>query len=126
MTPLAATILARDYSQRTSVFIPEWGTEVYLHCMTGFEREAFERLYDDARTAKVLRASVAVMCCRDKDGNRIFEDDQVEALNARGVPPLSRIYDTVMRISAVSKEDIDTYEKNSEAMSSAGSSTSSA
>jgi hypothetical protein len=113
MISLREKILAvRDVTE-TELYIAEWGTSVTVRALTALERERFEERYAEAKQSGQIRALVAVMACRNEDGDLIFTEEDIPSLAQKSAAALIRIYDASIRISAISKEDIEALEGNS-------------
>ena len=97
---------------------PEWGGEVSIRGMTGSERDAFEQSLfigdaDSKRfSADNVRAKLLVRCIVDENGERIFKDEDVEALGRRSAQVLDRLYDVAQRLSGIGKKDLESAVKN--------------
>ena len=100
--------------------IPEWGGSVYVRGMTGRERDRFEdSLYKQRGKDLKLnmlnaRAKLVALCTVDKDGNRLFSDDDVLALGNKNAKALERIFAFAQDLSGITEEDMEDLTKNSE------------
>ena len=87
-------ILVADDLPREAVEIKEWGGTVYVRSMSAAERDEWEAswLADDGKpkTArerlKNLRARLAVLVLVDDSGNRLFADEDADALGKKAAP----------------------------------------
>src|SRR5262245_43050975 len=96
-------ILAADDLKRVWVDTPEWGGGVWVRLLTGTERDKFEsdnvRFSGSGKDRKGepnlanIRARLAVLCCCDEAGKRLFADADAEALGRKAGPVLDRIFD---------------------------------
>lgn len=109
-----------------TVTVPEWGGDVIVREMSARERDAFETaiLNRDGEevTVENVRAHLAVRSVVDEQGNRIFGDDDAEALANQSGAALNRIYTKACRLSRLRKADVEELVKNSGTGPSAGSS----
>lgn len=86
---------------------------VIVRGMTGSERDAFEVSLMEGRgrkrevNLKNLRAKLIAFCCVDENGNRLFSNDDVEALGNVRADVMSRIYNVAQRLSGISDEDAE-------------------
>lgn len=113
-------ILTADDLPRTEVFVPEWGGSVFVRCMTGAERDRFEsEHHKDPFTDLRARLAAATTC--DESGILLFGPGDVEALSRKSGAALDRIFSVAVRMSAITKTDIDEMAKNSKASPSAAS-----
>ena len=95
--------------------VPEWGGVVRIRSLTAGERDAFEIELKDARTGGQVpnvRAALAVKVLTDDEGKRIFRDADAETLAAFGAKPLDRVFSLASRLSGITRDDVDTLEKN--------------
>jgi hypothetical protein len=100
-----------------SVEVPEWGGAIQLRVMTGMERDAFEGSInkDGKLNTKNLRARLVALCAVDADGKRLFAEKDLEALGGKSAVVLDRLFDECQRINGMSKEAVETIEKNCDA-----------
>lgn len=95
--------------------IPEWGGIVYIRSMSGTERDEYETgIARDAREKKRTnaRARLAAIVCCDESGNRLFTEEDIEALGAHNCGALEMIYTRAMRLNALTAQDIEELQKN--------------
>jgi Phage tail assembly chaperone len=121
------SILAAADLPTEKVPCPEWGGDVYVRTMAGHERDHFEQSVADGKSKSNLnnvRARLAVKTVCDDKGNRLFTDDDAEALGKKSGKVLDRIFDAAQRLNGIGKEAENDIAKNSAAAPS-GSSTSS-
>jgi len=105
-------ILAADDLPRELVSVPEWGGEVYVRCMTGEERDAWEASVVDTSGAgkakpklENLRAKLVARTVVDEDGNRLFSDLDVAVLGRKSAAAMDRLYTVAAKLSKISKSD---------------------
>ena len=113
---------ARD-SQREIIDVPEWGGKIAIWGMTGKQRGAFESALmgkkgkSQAENWKRFRAAMLVQCCYDgthDKANRVFRDQDVDALNEKSAAVLDRLFQKAQDLSGYTKKDVDELTKNSE------------
>jgi len=95
--------------------IPEWGGEVLLQEPTGYQRAEYEELLtkaDNDAELRRLRGFCAARCLVDTNGDRLFTDDQIDALNAKGANALDRVLASYQIMSMIKDEDITKAAKN--------------
>lgn len=109
---------ASDLPSET-VLVPEWGGEVRVRGLTGKERDDYEtgiiasRI--DQRTGKLtqsmdlanVRARLIVRTVVDENGQRIFTDDDAEALGGKSASALAKVYEVAQKLSGMRAEDLD-------------------
>lgn len=116
------------------VAIPEWDTEgtgnsgVYVKAMGADERDMWEyetfvkgnenKLNSKDKdqviktSMKKIRSTLAVLCCVDENGNRLFTEEDVEWLGTKNAKAVDRIYEVAQRINGMRKEDVEGDVKN--------------
>ena len=105
----------------SKLYIPEMGKNVYVRMLDGRERDAYEASIITGKgqnkdvNMRGARARLAALCLAYPDGRRMFADDQVKDLNAMPAPVLERIFDRARKFNALTGEDTDAAEGNSDA-----------
>lgn len=115
-------ILATDDRPFEDIRVPEWGLVVRVGTMSAADRDTWEAEALMARSqregsAKLrnLRAALVARCALDPEtGERIFADEDVEKLGAKGAKPVDRLFTVAARLNAVGDDDIRQLEKNSD------------
>lgn len=106
---------------RERIELPEWGADAYVFVrgLTGTERDSWECYCLAQRKAAGsdngfpgLRGSLLVRCLVDDDGNRIFDDGDVEALGGKSGKALDRLWEAAVRLSGIGKDDVEQLKKN--------------
>ena len=116
-------ILQADDLPCELVAVPEWGegAEVCVRTMTSAERDDFEAGAmqldgsDGQPDLTNIRARFCVKIICDKDGTRLFEDDDAETLGRKSAAALDRIFAAGQRMNHITDEDVAEMEKNSDA-----------
>jgi hypothetical protein len=122
------SILAAADLPTEKVPCPEWGGDVYVRTMAGTERDHFEQTIADGKKATNLnnvRARLAVKTVCDEKGNRLFSDDDADALGKKSGKVLDRIFDAAQRLNGIGDKAVEEIAKNSDAAPSGNSSSSS-
>jgi hypothetical protein len=112
---------ASDLVTRT-VAVPEWGGSVSVRALTGTERDAFEAAFIrfDGKGNKLapnlrnIRARLVAMSVVDENGNRMFADNDVDALSSKSASALQRVFEAAQELSGLSNSDVEEMAKNSE------------
>jgi hypothetical protein len=119
MNPLARdAILAAQDLKNEKVEVPEWGGYVFVRCMTGTERDAFENEAYVVKGKNVeinpenFRARLLVKVLADEQGKRIFTDEDLISLGAKSARILDRLFAVATRINGLSREDVKDLTKN--------------
>lgn len=112
-------ILGFNDLQIEKVKIPEWkGKVVCVRGLSGEERDIFEDLTfgtDGTQKDKLknFRAKLVSLCTCNEKGERLFTQDDIEALGRKSASALERIYRVAERLSGFRKKDVDELTKNS-------------
>lgn len=112
---VAADILGvRDLAQKT-VHVKQWKADVIVQEFSGPELQkvlALKSFGDSGEDFSI--ADAAMVCCiaiRDKDGNRIFTDDQADELAAKNMKAVMAVFKAALEVSGLTSEEQDK-EKN--------------
>jgi len=109
---------AADIQYKT-ITVPEWGGDVRLRSMTGFDRDAYENwlmeqpeLESGRRRVENVRARMAAMSIVDDAGECIFTEADIPALGKKSAAGLGRIYDAITSLNAIDQKDVEALAKN--------------
>jgi hypothetical protein len=112
------SILASPDAGRTQVEVPEWGGYVWVHVMSGSERDRWE--YEIIRANKDgkdgtenTRAKLIVMSVRDDNGLPLFTDADIPALGKKHYAVLDRVLDESRRLNRLTVKSMEELEGNS-------------
>lgn len=108
-------ILGADDRRTESVYVPEWGGDVTVRGLSGAERDAYEAGIASPRpdgrqhiNVRNLRARLVVLACIDPEtGDRLFRDDDADALGAKSATAVDRLFAVARRLSGLSDDDIE-------------------
>ena len=104
-----------DLGDLEKVECPEWGGSIYVKIMDGASRDRWELMTSKAmnapNTANVRASLVAATAC-DKEGKRIFTNNQIALIGNKSAIALDRIYAVAKRINKLEDDDIEELEKN--------------
>ena len=105
----AEQILAAADAKTFEVSVPEWGGEIYIRVMSVGERDAHELEWLRCKEKGVpnFRTKFLARVISDKDGNRLFNDHQIDALSKKSGSVMSRLFNEAMKFNAVSEEDVE-------------------
>ena len=98
-------LLAADDLGREPVDVPEWaewlnGDQLYVRGMTAGEVERFGSQLN-SNSGQQIMSSVAAQCTVDADGNRVFSDEDVEALAGKNLHAVKRLFDAAQAASGL-------------------------
>lgn len=111
-------ILSADDLTYKDVEVPEWGGVVRVRVMTGAERGDFEQSIITGRgknrdiNFKNLRGKLVARCLIDEDGERLFSDADIQALEEKSAAALSRVFDVCQRINGLTDSDVEELTEN--------------
>jgi len=118
----AETILAADDRPMVQAFAPKWGGHVWLDTMAGRELDDYERYlanHVDATTNEFVdcdwRANFLARCICDKNGRRLFSEEQIVALGRKSADTLDYLFGIAQRLNKRTQRDIDDLKKASAA-----------
>jgi len=108
-----------------------WGGYVYVRGMTGLERGQFEYDMQAVRgpvreeNQKRFRAKILVSCVVDAevDGQKLFREQDVDALSEKSAGALDYLVDVAQRLSGYRHSDVEELVKNLPKGQSVGSTT---
>jgi hypothetical protein len=103
------TILGMDDLPRTEVEVPEWNGSVYVRTLTGSERV---RLSEILESGDATGAQVVALVAVDEEGNRLFSEDDVDALSEKNGKALERIVSAAMEWNFVTEDSLEAEEGN--------------
>lgn len=103
-------ILQKADNKIEELYIPEWEGSVFIRVMSAGERDKFEAR---CLSTKVnFRASLAALVVCDEEGQRLFEEKDIEALSAKSASALDRIFRSAIKLNAMTEQDVEELEKN--------------
>ena len=106
-------ILRAQDLETVEVDVPEWGGVVRVRGLTGAERDALEaEAAELRRPLDNFRARYVARCIVDENGERIFSDEDIEALGRKSAAALNRVFEAAVSLSALTEEDVEALEKN--------------
>lgn len=106
------------------VDVPEWGegAQVGVRVMTGREHAEF--------TARILavkedepfsqRALLCALTLCDKDGGRLFSQDEMSILETKNAQVLERLYEVACQVNVLREQDREAAKKNAVALGASG------
>lgn len=105
---LSATVPEEVVSLR-----PILPVDVIVRGMTGMQRDTFEAGCLEGKGKKRAfnpigaRAKLVAFCCYDRDGARIFTDDDVEQLQIVRADLVAKLASVAQKLSGLTEEDLD-------------------
>lgn len=103
------------------VDVPEWGGVVCVRSISAAQRgqiEADAARYKenkgkDQSFARTFTVRLAAQAMCDESGQRLFSDDETNALAEKNAAVIARISEVAQRLSGFGKADLEALEKNS-------------
>jgi len=107
-------ILAANDLGLFKVSVPEWGGDVFVRVMTVGERDAYENEWMRKKDTGVddFRTKFLVRCLVDADGNRLFDNGDVQKLAAKSAKVMNRLWQAAMEHNNLSDSDVEELAKN--------------
>ena len=102
------SILQMDDLPKEQLSVPEWGGDVWVRTLTGTERDSFEQSKVQKKNKPNLnnvRARFAVLTICDEKGERLFTDNDAEALGKKSAAALDRVFEVAQRLNGFSDDD---------------------
>ena len=96
--------------KRETVDVPEWGGKVIVTELTGRERDSWEDSVldeDEKMSRDNIRAKLIVRAVIDEDGNRIFKDDDADAVGDLSGAAISSLFSVASKLSGLLPGDIE-------------------
>lgn len=116
----AKILAAKDVKLSDPVSVPEWGGDVYIKTLSGTERDFFEESYSQNKM-KAFRARFLVLTLCDDSGERLFADNEVDALSGKSSTVLNRLFEAAWDHNAFTNAAVDALGKDSPSDQSGGS-----
>ena len=114
---IRSQILQAEDLPTESVEVPEWDATVYVRSMSARDRDMFESqmmdLAEKGRRMDNFRARLAVFCCVDESGKRIFKDGDIAALGEKSGRALDRVFEVASRLNKMTEDAIEEEKKPS-------------
>ena len=109
-------ILGARNLPRELVSVPEFGGDVWVSVMPGHIRDAWERsmVSGGAPNLDNMRAKLVAACVVDDNGQRLFTDDDIEALGQTNWMALERITKVAQRLNQLGDDALEKIQGNSE------------
>lgn len=94
--------------------IPEWKGRVWVRTMTARERDQLDAWAVAAQMAGEpnQRAQVAVICCCDEAGKRLFTEADIPDLAKKAAKPMERISEAAAKLNYIGFKSAKALEKN--------------
>lgn len=93
--------------------VQAWGGTVFVRGMTGAERDKFESSIVQQRGKEQIinlqnvRARLCVLTLCNEDGERLFQDSEINLLAEKSAVELQKVFLVAQRLSGITQEDVD-------------------
>ena len=101
---------ARDFKTK-EVPVPEWGGDILVRSLDGAGRDKIEAAFLSKETEGLKAMVVALTVC-DENGKLLFEQADVERLQAKSAEVLERVFEAAWEISGLRAGSIEAAEGN--------------
>ncbi len=110
-----ANILDKDDLKFEIVHIPEWGGDVKVITMSGFERDKFEASVSGKNgglNTQNIRARLAAHTLVDDNGDPLFNESDLMKLGKKSSAALDRIFAVAQRLNLITNTEVENLAKN--------------
>lgn len=107
-------IIEVDDLKTETVSVPEWGGEVCVRCLKGWQRDQFESwAAENVKDLAHYRAKLVSLALCDENGESLnaTEADMLK-LSDKNAAALNRVFTVAQRLSGMGKQDVEDIEKN--------------
>ena len=103
-------ILSKDDIKIVKVAAPLWGGFVYVKSLTGTERATLDDFYttDD----KLFQAGLLTLSVCDKDGKRLFKDNDVVAISEKSAAAIDQVFWSTHKLNKIGAREVEEIAKN--------------
>lgn len=117
---LRETLLKKSTFVTESVHVPLWDETVFIRGMSAREADAFDSSIvtpgedgaDPVSDLENFRAKLVVHCVVDKDGKRIFTDEDADVVGDLPADTIQLLFEPARRLCGMEKKAVDTEGKN--------------
>lgn len=118
---LAAQIMASEDLSILKVTVKEWKDAegrpltVGIRVMTVAERDSYEQSWIGKKETGIenFRTKYVARClCHPETGDRLFSDEQVEALAKKSAAVVTKLFERAMKHNAMTEADVEELAKN--------------
>ena len=107
-------ILAIDDRKTQSVIIPDWdGAEVFIRSMSAVERAKYEYKLISLKDAPLdermwtIKVSLVVLCACNEDMERLFNDNQFEAVSSKSSNAIDIIFAAIDKLNLITQHGVE-------------------
>lgn len=108
---LKQKILSFTDTKPIQVEVPEWNCTVYLRQWSGVDRDSFTSWFGNNKDKNgSLKILVLTLC--DENGELLFTDEDMEALNQKSFKVLERLTLAALQLNGLNPEAVEDAKKN--------------
>lgn len=96
---LRETILAADDRKPVKLPVPEWGCDIFLKPLNGHERSRIVRAAS-SNDSTLYGLAVVLSAC-DEQGNKLFTEQDIPALNEKSGAVLDRVATVIVKANGL-------------------------
>lgn len=98
------------------VQVPEWDGEVIVQGLTLADKDKWTDsiVVDGKANMNGATASLCALSMRNEDGTRLFDVEDIPALQEKSAAALDRVFQVAQRLSGIGQEEMKDAVKNSE------------
>jgi hypothetical protein len=103
---------AVDYKE---TLVEVWGGEVRVRSMSAQDRIDLEKKQVELGSSKIdmsYMVNIALACCIDEDGNKLFAEEDKAWLLQKSVDSLLKLVNACSEVNSYTKQDIEEEAKN--------------
>lgn len=104
-------IFAANDLQSVDVEVPEWGGSVKVKAMSAIDRINFEKSQKDMHSSELI-IQLVILTCIDKDGNRLFTNDDLEQLQEKSPNAILRIFNEAIKLNLLNDDKLEEKAEN--------------
>lgn len=105
-------IFAAQDLQVSYIDIPEWGGQIKVKEMSAADRIEFEKQQSSDLKPSEMIVRLVLMTCVDDNNQRIFSNDDLQALEQKSPSILLKIFNESMKINILNSEKIEEKAEN--------------
>lgn len=100
-------ILGADDLKTEQVAVPEWGGDVLVKVLRGFELEAWHlRIAEQKSGSGDFAASLVAATTIDSDSRLLFSPEDIAALSQKSGAALDRVYQVAKRLNKIGEQGV--------------------
>lgn len=94
------------------VYIKELGGEVRIQALSIEDQIKFEEQTANNKSHSELVYSLIVNCCIDEEGNKLFEEADIDTIKKKSAHVVIKLFQEILKINQLQEDEIDRLAKN--------------